>query len=522
MATVVVDPVTRIEGHLKVEVEVDGGKVVDARSTGTMYRGFEQLLVGKDPRDALRVTQRVCGVCNAIHGITSALCIDNAFGAEVPDAGRIIRNIIFASQWLGDHPLHFYHLSALDYLDVTAVANYKGNDPALLGVKDKVVNLVMAKDTYPLTPRYEPDEFTLSDPEIVTSAVAHYLQALEIRRLAHEMMALWGGRVPFFQNVVAGGVGIRPTVSRIFETQWRLEKVADFIENIYAKDVVGLGTGPLKPLHDLKVGFGVGNFISWGVFDQGKSGEVSVENRSFMKPGIITDLDLANIEIPDVEKVAEDVKYSWYKSESGLNPKEGETDPDPRKEGAYSWVKAPRYDGKPMEGGPLARMLIMQEPGFMKLAETIGVWPSAVARHAARAYETVLLAAEFKKWLAELADIVAKDPYASVCDDKPVPDKAEGYGVVDAPRSANGHWITIEGGKIKRYQLVVASTWNLCPRDDQGQRGPVEEALIGIPVPDPENPTNVVRVIRSFDPCLACSVHLIHPESNRILEFRVT
>lgn len=514
MATIVIDPITRIEGHLKVEVEVEDGLVADARCSGTMYRGFEQLLVGKDPRDALRITQRVCGVCNAIHGITSALCIDNAFGAEVPDNGRIIRNIIFASQFLGDHPLHFYHLSALDYLDILAVAEYSGNDPALLAVKDKIVSLVKANDTYPLTPRYEPDEFSVSDPEIVTSAVSHYLRALEIRKLAHEMLALWGGRVPFFQNVVAGGVGIRPTVSRIAETLWRLRKIKDFIENVYYKDVITLGTGPLKPLHDLKVGYGVGNYISYGIFDLEKSGDL--KNR-FFKSGIITDLGLGNIEDVDVTRITEDVEYSWYKSESGLNPKVGETDPDPKKEEAYSFLKAPRYDGKPREGGPLARMLITQDPDFMDLVKKIGVWPSAVARHAARAYETVMIANAMEQWLDELAQNLD----GSVCDDTDVPETAEGYGLTDAPRSANGHWISIENQKIKRYQLVVASTWNFCPRDDQGQRGPVEEALIGTPVPDPENPINIVRVVRSFDPCLACSVHLIHPESNRILKFQV-
>lgn len=522
MAKVVIDPMTRIEGHLKIEVEVDGGVVKDAWSAGTMYRGFEQLLVGKDPRDAGRITQRVCGVCNAIHGMTSALALDNAFGAEVPDAGRIIRNIIFGAQYLADHPLHFYHLSALDYLDVMAVASYAGSDPALLAVKDKIVKLVQANDTYPLTPRYEPDAFTLKDPDLVTTAVAHYLKALEMRKLGHEMMALWSGRVPFFQNVVPGGVGIRPTVQRIAETMWRLEQMTDFVNNVYAKDVVTLGTGPLKPIHDLKVGFGVGNFISYGVFDQKKSGEVTAENRSFLKPGVIMGADLANIQAVNKDKITEDVKYAWYKSKSNLNPKDGETDPDPKKTGAYSFVKSPRYDGKPMEGGPLSRMLILQEKGFMDLAGKIGVWPSAVARHAARAYETVLIAAEMKKWLTELAGLVAKNPTAPVCDDKPVPDSGEGFGMVDAPRSANGHWITIEGGKIKRYQLVVASTWNFGPRDDKGVRSPVEEALIGVPVPDPNNPTNVVRVVRSFDPCLACSVHIIHPKTNEILKFRVT
>ncbi len=516
---VIIDPVTRIEGHLKIEVELEDGVVKDAWSTGTMYRGFEQLLQGKDPRDPIRITQRVCGVCCAIHGMTSALAIDDAFKAEVPNNARIIRNLIFGAHWLADHPLHFYHLSALDYLDVMAVASYEGNDPALLAVKDKIVSLVSANDTYPFTPRYEPDDFFVRDPDIVTTAVAHYIKALDVRKLAHEMAALWSGRVPFFQNVVAGGVAIRPTVQRIAETLWRLEQVTDFVENVYWPDVKMLGTGPLKPLHDLKVGYGVGNYITYGAFDLKKSGDL--KNR-FFKSGIIDNLDLENVKDVDAEKITEDVKYSWYKSKSGLHPDKGETDPDPKKEGAYSFIKSPRYNGKPHEGGPLARMLVLQDKDFVDLVSGIGLWPSVIARHASRAYETVLLAREMKKWLTELATNMEKDPTASVCDEKEVPDSGEGMGLTDAPRSANGHWINIKGGKIENYQLVVASTWNFGPRDDKGQRGPVEEALIGTPVPDPKNPNNIVRVIRSFDPCLACSVHIIDPKTNELRKFKIT
>lgn len=515
MARVVVDPVTRIEGHLKIEVEVENGVVKDAWSSGTMYRGFEQLLVGKDPRDALRITQRVCGVCNTIHGMTSMLAIDEAFGANTPDNGRIIRNLIFASDWLVDHPLHFYHLSALDYIDIMAVASYSGKDPALLGVKDKIVSLVQANDTYPLTPRYEPDAFVVKDPETVTTLVSHYLQALEMRKLGHDMGALWAGRMPFFQNVVPGGVGIRPTLSKIAEYTWRFENLATWLENVYIKDVLALGTGPLKPIHDLKVGFGVKNFLGYGAFDQKKSGDM--KNR-FFKQGVIQDLDLKNIKDLDKEQITEDVKNSYYKSASGLKPAVGKTDPDPKKSGAYSFVKSARYDGKPHEGGPLARMLIMQDPGFMEIGNAIGLWPSAVARHAARAYETKMLIGAVRTWLDQLA----KNLDGDVCDDKAVPTEGIGAGLTDAPRSANGHWITIKGGKIDTYQIVNASTWNFGPRDDKGVRSPVEEALIGAPVPDPNNPINVVRVVRSFDPCLACSVHIIEPKTNEILKFRVT
>ncbi len=517
MAKVVIDPVTRIEGHLKIEVEVENGVVKDAWSSGTMYRGFEQLIQGKDPRDAIRITQRVCGVCNTIHGMSSVFAVDDAFGVTVPDNGRIIRNLIFASDWLADHPLHFYHLAALDYIDIMAVASYAGNDPALLKVKDKIVSLVKANDTYPLTPRYEPDAFVIKDPEVVTTAVSHYLQALEMRKLGHEMLALWGGRAPFYQNVVVGGVGIRPTVERIAEFTWRFEQLADWLENTYVADVVALGTGPLKPIHDLKVGLGVSNFLGYGAFDEKKSGDI--KNR-FFRSGTIENLDLKNIKDMDPSKITEDVKYSYYKSASGLKPAVGKTDPDPKKAGgAYSFIKSPRYDGKPHEGGPLARMLMQQDPGFMELAGKIGVWPSAVARHAARAYETKMLIGQIRVWLDQLA----KNINGEVCDDKALPmDAREGMGITDAPRSANGHWVSIDKGKVTNYQIVNASGWNFGPRYDKGVRGPVEEAIVGAPVPDPTNPTNVVRVVRSFDPCLACSVHIIEPTTNEILKFKVT
>ena len=512
---VIIDPVTRIEGHLKIEVEVENGVVKDAWSSGTMYRGFEQLLIGKDPRDAMRITQRICGVCNTIHGMTSVLAIDQAFGATVPDNGRIIRNLIFALDWLADHPLHFYHLAALDYIDIMAVASYTGNDPGLLGVKAKIVDLVTKGDTYPLTPRYEPDAFTVKDPELVTTAVAHYLQALEWRKYAHDLIAPWAGRMPFFQNVVPGGVGIRPTVEKIVELQQGLIPLVKWLNDVYVKDVLTFGTGPLLPIHQLKVGKGVSNFISYGAFDLKTSGDL--KNR-FFKSGIVTDLDLVGINEVDAAKITEDVKYAYYKSASGLNPVKGKTDPDPKKSGAYTFLKSPRYDGKPHEGGPLARMLIQQDPGFMDIGAKIGLWPSAVARHAARAYETALLAKEVPNWLNQLLDNLGGD----VCDDKAVPDSGEGVGLTDAPRSANGHWLTIKGGKTETYQIVNASTWNFCPRDDKGVRGPVEESLIGCPVPDPKNPINVVRVVRSFDPCLACSIHIIEPKTNEILKFRVT
>ncbi len=510
---IVIDPINRIEGHLRIEVEVEGGKVVDARAAGTLWRGIEIILQGRDPRDAGVITQRICGVCPAEHAHASVQNLDSAFGAEVPDNGRIIRNLVAGSNFVASHILHFYHLAALDYLDIMAVAAYKGSNSELLKVKEKIVALVRTGDTSPLTPRYNPDQFCVNDPEIVTTAVYHYIQALDMRKKAQEMLAIFGGKMPHHATFVAGGVTVQPTPDRIAAFRSRLLELIDFVNNVYLKDVLLFGTGPLKPIHDAKIGFGCGNFLAYGNFDLGKSGDY--KNR-FLKSGVIFNGDISSVNELDPGKIAEYVKYSWYQDNaSGKHPFEGETSPEPAKEGAYSWLKAPRYDGKPMEVGPLARMLVTQDKGFMDLVSKIGAWPSAVARHAARAYECKMVAEGMLNWLSEIK------PGEPVCNEIPVPQTGKGMGLVEAARGALGHFVEIENGKSKRYQCVVPTTWNCSPRDDQGVRGPVEQALIGTPVPDPKNPINVVRVVRSFDPCIACAVHLIHPETNEVLKFRV-
>jgi len=510
---IVIDPINRIEGHLAIEVEVDGGKVVDARASGTLWRGIEIILQGRDPRDAAVITQRICGVCPAEHAHASVQNLDAAFGAEVPDNGRILRNLVAGSNYVASHILHFYHLAALDYLDILAIADYKGGNPALLQVKDKIVGLVKAGDTSPLTPRYEPDQFCVNDPEIVTTAVYHYLQALEMRKKGQEMLAIFGGKMPHHASFVPGGVTIQPTADRIAAFQGRLLELIDFVNNVYLKDVLLFGTGPLKPIHDGKIGFGCGNFLSYGNFDLGQSGDY--KNR-FLKSGAIFGGDIGTVNSLDPDKISEQVKYSWYQdSATGKHPSEGETSPQPGKTDAYSWLKAPRYDGKPMEVGPLARMLVTQDKGFMDLVTKIGAWPSAVARHAARAWECKMVAEAMLGWLGELK------PGEPVCNETPVPQSGKGMGLVEAARGALGHFMEIENTRAKRYQCVVPTTWNCSPRDDQGVKGPVEQALIGAPVPDPKNPLNVVRIVRSFDPCIACAVHLIHPETNEVLKFRV-
>lgn len=511
----IIDPVTRIEGHLKVEVEISNGKVVDAWTSGTMARGFEIILQNKDPRDAIIVSQRICGVCPASHAYVSSMALDEAFEAKVPDDGRILRNLAVGAKWLGDHVLHFYHLSALDYIDILAVANYTGNDEQLLTVKEKLVNLVQANDASPLVPRYQPDEFSIKDSEIVTFLVAHYLQALEMRKKAQEMAAIFGGRMPGFSTFVPGGITIHPTIDQIASFRHRLIEFIDFIDKVYLADVVSLATAPnlLLPLAQMPVGVGHGNFLAYGMFP------LDPEAKEKLLPGgALFAGNGSNVEEVDPVKIKEDVKFSWYTDDcGGLNPTDGKTVYSLDKADAYSFLKSPRYDGKPMEVGPMARMMVSQDETLAGLISKYNIQVGAVARHVARAVEAKLLAEAMLSWVEELANNI-KNGRIDICQDKPVPEEGEGAGLGEGCRGALGHWVKIKKGRIQNYQTVVPTTWNASPRDENGTRGPLEEALIGTPVPDVKNPLNIVRVIRSFDPCLACAVHLIHPKSNETIK----
>ncbi|MEW5706124.1 MAG: nickel-dependent hydrogenase large subunit [Actinomycetota bacterium] len=488
---IAIDPVSRIGGHLRVEVDIDGGKVVDARVSGTLWRGIENILQGRDPRDAVVITQRICGFCSAEHALASVQSLDTVYRAEVPDNGRIIRNLISGANYIASHILHLYQLSILDYLDIMAIANYTGRHAELQQIKSKVISLMQAGDISPFTPRYEPDEFTIKDSQVVSIALYHYLMALDMRKKAQEMIAIFGGKMPHHTTFVPGGVTIQPTPNRIAAFQSHLMELIDFVDSVYLTDVIDLST-LLKPLHAAKMGAGYGNFLSFGNFDLGKSGDY--KNRH-LKSGVIFNGDFSEVSPLDPRKIAEYVKYSWYQnSATGKHPSQSKTIPEPVKEGAYSWLKAPRYDGKPMEVGPLARMLATQDKGFMELIKKIGPWPSIITRHVARAYECSKVAHGMLKWLEDLK------PGKPVCDEKAVPQSGKGMGLVESAKGALAHFVEIENGKSKRYQCVVPTTWNCSPRDDDGVRGPVEQALIGTPVPDPKNPINVVRVVRSFDP----------------------
>lgn len=515
--TITIDPVTRIEGHLKITVEVDNGMVVDAHSVGTMFRGIEKLLEGKDPRDAAFVTSRVCGVCFSVHTMASSLCLEDAFGATVPAGGRLLRNLMMGAQYLYDHILHFYHLSALDYVQVERIQDYTGSDPGLVEVREKVARLIEAGDAHPLVPTYASDEHCVGDPETVATLVSHYLKALEMQMLAKRMGAIFGGRAPHYRSIVVGGVTKLPTSQEIKQFRQLLEQVSAFVRDVYVADVTALATGPWMPLAASGLGAGHPNFLAYGAFDETEAGE------PLFAPGVITELDPQGISVDalDPEQITESVKHAWYEASEPLHPSVGETRASPDAADGYSFCKAPRYAGKPYEVGPLARMLIRQEPRLMTLLEQ-GAQPGVVARHAARAFETTILCDAMARWVDELESAVGSSSLRIHDTERwEPPESGQGAGFYDAPRGALGHWIDIRDRRIGRYQMVVPTTWNASPRDEAGARGPYEEALIGCPVPDEDNPINVVRVVRSFDPCLGCAVHVIDRERESMRKYVV-
>lgn len=518
MTKIIVDPITRIEGHLKIEVVTENGVVKDADSSGILFRGIELILQGRDPRDAQRYTQRICGICPTSHSIAATLNLDSAFGIadKIPDNGRIVRNLILGAAHIADHILHFYHLAALDYIDITKIAGYNGNDPTLNSVKEFALRGELA----PFVPRYEGD-YRLSD-QMNIDALAHYVKALEMRRKGQEMVAIFGGKLPHNMGVIPGGVTETVTVDKIASFLWKLNELRDFIDNVYVPDVLAVA----ETYSDyFEIGAGCRNLLSYGSFDLEGGNPDLTKRKRLMKQGTIsTDLKLKDLEM---DKILEHVKHSWYAdSSTGKHPTRGETRPQPGKNGAYSWVKAPRYDGKVYEVGPLARVVATYasgDPAVKGLVDSVlsrfkagpNVLFSVLGRHAARALYCKYVADSMPGWLLQLK------PGEPAYQDYEIPDESRGMGLVEAARGALGHWIEIKDKKIANYQCVVPSTWNLCPRDDKGQPGAVEQALIGTRIRDENNPFEIGRIVRSFDPCLACAIHLITPKGKVLGKFKV-
>lgn len=501
--TLTVDPVTRIEGHLSIRVDVENGRVVSAESTGESFRGFEAILKGRKPIDAQYITQRICGVCPVEHAVASVLAQDAACGVTPPDNGRLVRNIVAAANFIQSHILHFYTLSAIDFIDITAVLQYSGNDPAMNYLKGWVQSEISSTNYYPAAPFLPRMEGAYAtDPSLNLGAIRNYLKALEVRTEASKLGAILGGKLPHVASIIPGGATIRVGGKMIEDCLGIIRQLRNFIDTCYVPDV--LAVADAFPEY-YTIGRGPGNFMAYGVFHENASG-----SSKLLPPGVLVGGALREL---DQTKITEDVGNSWFSSASGQHPFSGDTTPAPAKTGAYSWLKAPRYGGLVMEVGPLARMLVTYTRGtnpavtslINLVLETTGRsvadLDSVLGRHAARAVECKVVADRCEEWISALTpDVTSFSTFT-------VPATGQGIGLTEAARGALGHWMQLSGGVISRYQCVVPTTWNASPRDDKGQPGAMEQALVGTPIANPVAPVETVRVVRSFDPCLSCAVH---------------
>ncbi len=566
MTRLVVDPVTRIEGHLRVEAEVDGGKVTDAWSSSTMFRGIEIILKGRDPRDAWAFTQRLCGVCTTVHAIASIRAVENAIGAEPPPNARLLRNLIIASQAIQDHVIHFYHLHALDWVDIVSALSA---DPAktsalaeslsdwplsgtkyFAGVAARLKGFVDRGQLGPFANAYWGHPAYKLPPEANLMAVAHYLEALEWQREVIKMHAILGGKNPHLQSFLVGGMAtpIDPdrqaslNAGSIAELKRLIAKAHDFVARVYIPDLLAVAS-----FYKDWAGYGagVGNYLVYGEYPE----EDGRNPKLYFPSGVIRARNLAKVEPVDPAKITEHVKHSWYDysggDDKGLHPFNGETKPNytgPKPpyellntEAKYSWLKAPRYDGEPMEVGPLSRMLVAYASGHEAVKKQVdgalahlGVGPEALfstlGRVAARGIETLVLSEKIGEWADALAANMAKRELRIADNSKWEPSTwpvdCTGAGFHEAPRGALGHWVHIRKGRIENYQCVVPSTWNAGPRDAAGKRGPYEAALVGTPVAKPDQPVEILRTIHSFDPCMACGVHVLDTERREIVRVR--
>jgi len=464
--TIMIDPVTRLEGHLKIDVQVNPAtkKVVEAHATGTLFRGFETVLVNRPPEDAQHITQRICGVCPVPHGMAAVMALDSAFKVTPPANARIMRNLVLGANFVQSHILHFYHLALPDFIDGPAMP--------------------------PWQPSWNVDKRI--DPGTTSTLVQHYVKALEMTRKAHEAGALFGGRMPDPPAYIPGGFTTTPRADRITKFKTYMAELIPFIKNVYINDVQQLAYA----YSDYSsIGRGRGHLLAFGAFDQDAGGTVKLLKRGLVVNGS------TSVQEVNVGKIIEQVTYSWYSdSTNNLRPASGSTVPQYPKTGAYSWLKAPRLGGYPMEAGPLARMWVNGD-------YRNGI--SVMDRHLARAQEALKIAQAMQAWVGQLQ---TGQPVYAKCS---VPAAATSYGLTEAPRGALGHWLAISNSKISRYQVVTPTCWNASPRDGVGRRGPIEQALIGTTVQNTDQPIEVLRVIHSFDPCLSCAVHVMRPGEGR-------
>lgn len=564
----VIDPITRIEGHLRIEAELDANNVVsNAYSSGTMVRGIEIILNGRDPREAWAFAQRVCGVCTTVHAFASIRAVEDALGITIPKAANLIRNLMIAQQYVHDHVMHFYHLHALDWVDVVnalkadpaatstlqqTISPWPNSSPGYFAdVQAKVQAIVDSGQLSIFANAYWGHPAYKLPPEVNLLAVAHYLEALDWQAQATKIHTIFGGKNPH-PNFVVGGVPMPIDLNS--DTALNAERLAvindsiafitRFVDEVYLPDVLAIA--PFYKEY-AAIGGGLGNFLAWGEFPAGDIADTS----SYLVPrAAILNKDLNNLIVPDprdTTKMQEFISHSWYRysggDTAGLHPWQGETalnftGPKPpyeqlEVEQKYSWLKAPRWNETPMEVGPLARVLIMYAAGHPQTKELVDLTLktldapaealfSTLGRTAARAIETKVFADAMRGFYDDLVATIRAGDTRTFNHDRwePLswPARAQGFGFMEAPRGALGHWVVIENGKIANYQMVVPTTWNASPRDHKGQMGAYEASLVGTPLAKPEWPLEILRTVHSFDPCMACAIHMVDATGRDVAE----
>jgi Ni,Fe-hydrogenase I large subunit len=568
MTKVVVDPITRIEGHLRIEVEADAGRINNAWASATQFRGIEQVMVGRDPRDAWAFTQRICGVCTVVHAVASCRAVEDALDIRIPPNANLIRNLIHGMQFVQDHVIHFYHLHALDWVDVVSALSASPDGTAAIArqispwpnnsatyfkeVQDRLSKFVSGGQLGIFTNGYWGHPAYKLPPEVNLLAVAHYLEALDWQRDVIRLHTVFGGKNPhpnFLVGGMASAINLDDTATinteRLTDIHDMIRRAQRFVEEVYWPDLVAIA-GFYKEW--ASIGGGLSDYLACGEFPES---DIRDAESLYLPQGVILDRDLSTVHPYDPELVKEYISSSWYEyaegDQQGLHPYAGETKarytgpPTPwtylQGEQKYSWMKSPRYDGRAVEVGPLARMLVAYASGHEEVRDIVGevlgrlnVGPGALfstlGRTAARGMETVLLSRRMSVWYDQLVERIRSGDTATFAkerwDPSTWPSSAQGYGFLDAPRGALGHWIRIEDGRIARYQCVVPSTWNASPRDPQGQMGAYEASLTdNHPLLRPEQPLEILRTIHSFDPCIACGVHVLDTQGRVLTEVKV-
>ena len=558
-----IDPVTRIEGHLRIDCELDNGRVSKAWSSGQMWRGIELILKDKDPREAWLYTQRICGVCTTVHAIASVRSVENALKMEIPLNAQYIRNMLMAAHAIQDHIVHIYQLSALDWVDVTSALKADPKKTAMLAqntsswdmnsvqvfteTQNKLKGFVGSGQLGIFANGYWGHPAMKLSPELNLLATTHYLQALEVQRKANMIVSILGGKTPHIQNLAVGGVA-NPintdspstlTMERLFYVKTLIDELGDFVNNVYFQDVCAIGAC----YKDWTAyGAGVTNYLSVPEFPMDTKGTVFENPGGFIPDGDISRFRPITGFQDDfiVKGVQESIKHSWYDGSWNRHPWEEDTEPhytEFQDDGKYSWVKAPTFYGKPAQVGPLANVLCMYAAGDAhtkrytdKALDTISSMAgekvsikalhSTIGRHAARAVRAAVLHETLQKQWQALMDNIGKGDTWTFNKPEFPSGEIKGVGLHEAPRGVLSHWIVIKGGKIKNYQAVVPSTWNSGPRNAQDAPGPYEASLVGTPVADAEKPLEVLRTVHSFDPCLACAIHMVDTENKEIVKVR--